>query len=423
MTGRLATPLIVALISVSVLIGSIINESNVLAQAETPQLGEGVVTRDPSGKVMIRFARGNRLDVDNRSTGPIVVVGWDRDYVEAFAVSDRGAEAIKVGIEDGFSARTIRIRADYAERTDDLAGFVIDQVAKVESMKDRVASLWESRTRLNDRPSREPGSARGRDPQQSVNSPVSPPPLYEPPPPDVQAASMVRPGEVFLEVRVPRQATLDLIKVYRSEVLVYGVDTDVVVDGQRSVVRIGHVRSAEVHTQSGNIEVESVTDSVNLITTSGIIRVKDIGGSLRALSVSGRIEIECARGKVDVNNTNAPIILNGVTGDVTATGTNGNIVFRGTVRSGGQYNLKSLSGSVELELPSSVKGFTATLTSYSGPVENAFQLKSVDGPVAPANTRRIFGRYGNGEATITLDSFDGSVKLTRSQTQTAFACK
>ena len=389
----------VGLFVLSLVAASVLCAREVLAQAPAASQAEPVVVRDEAGKVTIRFARGNRLDVDNRSTGPIVIVGWDRDYIEAFAVSDRGVEAVKVNIEDGLSARTIRVKADYSDRADDLAGFVIDQVTKAESMSNRLASLWDSRSRFNERR------------------------LREPPPPDVQAASMIRPGEVFLEVRVPRYATLELIKVFRSEVLVYGVDTDVVVDGQRSIIRVGHVRSAEVHTQTGNIEVESVTEDVNLVTTSGAIRVRDTGGALRALSVSGRIEVDCARGKVDVSNTNAPIILSGVTGDVTAIGTNGNIAFRGPVRSGGQYILKSLSGSIEVELPSSVKGFTASLTSYSGAVESTFQLKPVEGKTGPINSRRISGRYGDGQANITLDSFDGNVKLTRNPAQTTVACK
>lgn len=421
---KIATALLLlsGLIPLSLHTASVAHHSVALAQVTGSSQGDGVVTRDESGRVRIRFARGYRLDVGNRSTGPIVVVGWDRDYVEALAISDRGIEEVQVGIEDGLATRTIRVKADYAERIDDLAGMVIDQIASVESMKDRMTSIWDSRSRLIERPMRELARPSKRE-QGADPSPKPPPPLYEPPPPDVQAASLARPGEIFLEVRVPRYAALDLIKVFRSEVLVYGVDTDVVVDGQRSAIRIGKVRSTEVHTRSGNIEVESVTENVEAITTSGLIRVKNVDGVVRALSVSGRIEIECARGKVDVSNTYAPIILNGVTGDVTAIGTNGNIVFRGPVRSGGEYSLKSLSGSVEFELPSVARGFTAVLTSYRGTVESSFQLKATEDTVAPVNSRRISGRYGDGLAKIALDSFEGNVRLARSQDQAISICK
>jgi len=59
-----------------------------------------------------------------------------------------------------------------------------------------------------------------------------------------------RPGEIFLEVKVPRYAEIDLITVFRSEVLVSGVETAITVSGEKSAIRLKRIGSAEVRTLS-----------------------------------------------------------------------------------------------------------------------------------------------------------------------------
>src|SRR5688572_24154638 len=46
------------------------------------------------GRTSIAVARGVRLLLQNRTTGRIVVQGWDRDVVEARAISERGDEVL-----------------------------------------------------------------------------------------------------------------------------------------------------------------------------------------------------------------------------------------------------------------------------------------------------------------------------------------
>jgi len=56
-------------------------------------------------------------------------------------------------------------------------------------------------------------------------------------------------------------------------------------------------------------------------------------------------------------------------------------------------------------------GFTATLASYSGEMETDFPLR-LEGPYSKVN-RKVTGRFGDGGADITLDSFSSTVTLTK----------
>ena len=76
---------------------------------------------------------------------------------------------------------------------------------------------------------------------------------------------------------------------------------------------------------------------------------------------------------------------------------------------------------LEMLLPSNPSGFNATLSSYRGLVESDFELSTKQSASDAAHNRRRVGVYGNGKAQITLDSFEGFVRLTR--LATIPACK
>ena len=329
-------------------------------------------TRDDSGRVSLKFERGSRITLGNRTTGPIIVIGWDRDIIEATAFSERGTEAVRARIDQGESGSRIWLKADYASERPD---------------------PWFS--------------------QPSVKADVPVPAL---PPGILRLRSQhptlsFRPDDILLEVRVPRYAEIEPIQVFRSEVLVTGVETSVIVNGEKSTIRLQKVGSTEVRTSSGNVEIDSVSGLADVITTSGSIVVRNAGADVRALSLSGRIEIECANGRVDVSNTDGPITISGISGDVSATTTYSTTRLRGAIRANGRYYLKSMSGAIEMEMPANSPGFTATLSSYRGEINTDFILKTNQPKSNTPTNRRLIGRHGNGLAQITLDSFDGPVKL------------
>ncbi|MCI0392848.1 MAG: DUF4097 domain-containing protein [Acidobacteria bacterium] len=392
----------------------------VTAQEERkPEQSGPEVIRDPSGIVSVKFERGGKISVGNRTTGPIVVVGWDRDFIEASAVSDRGVEAVRVRVDPDPSGARVFLKADYAESDENRAG-----LGPRRRLRERRRAFGLS----------DPESAHSEtQPLVKADAPIPSTTPVQPPStkqwPDLPPMFDFRPREIFLEVKVPRHAEIEMITVNRSEVLVSGVETSIAVNGGRSVIRLRRVGAAEVKTSSGDVEVDDAGGLVDVITTSGAIVVKNARSDVRALSLNGRIEIQCARGRVDVSNTDGPITLSGVFGDASATATNSHVRFSGPIRAEGRYFLKSMSGAVEMEAPANSPGFTATLSSYRGGIETDFSLKTGQSNRKQGNSgagpvnRRLIGRYGNGQAQITLDSFDGTVRLSKMAAGALIDCK
>ncbi len=326
------------------------------------------------GHISFNVSRIVEVTLGNRSTGRITVVGWDRDVISARAVSQRGEEALILTQSTDGPEQRVLLKADYADlESSDHAGRVLDL-----------------------------------------------PPLGDD-----------GPIQIHLEVSLPRSATIELIRVTRSNVEISNVETPLIIVGDKSSVILKHVGPVEVHTRSGNIEIEDAKGLVELTTSSGAIRVLHARSGVQAVSIAGPIEVRCALGRVDVTNTNAPIDLYNVDGDVSAIAANSSVRFASKLQEDGRYYLRSMSGRVEMILAANTPGFNASLSSYRGIVESDFPLKTIQ---LNANkkinrdgekeiTRRLNGKFGKGGPQIMLDSFEGSVRLTRTATPDPTTCK
>ena len=339
----------------------------------------------------MRLARGGKVALGNKTTGRIVATGWDKDYIEAVATSERGAEHVRASSVEGPSGQVVTLKADY------------------------LTQAW---------PSVPPIVAPSATPAPPGTAPAPAPSMARGggkevprPAPSVMAeiGGVIRshnvPDEVHLEVKLPRYAEIELITVNRSEVEITGLTTPVAVSGKRSAIRLKGVGAVEVRTGRGPVEVDGAVGLVDVVTTEGPVSIRNVRGDVRAVSLSGGVEVRCVRGRVNVGNTEGRIVLAGVDGDVDATTVNSDVVFDGWIREEGRYHLKSMAGAVEMGLRRNAPGFTALLSSYRGSVESDFKLNSKQ--PKDSSGHRLLGRHGDGRAQITLDSFDGRVKLSR----------
>ena len=376
-----------------------------------------LVERDEAGRVRVKLVSGGGVAVDNRSTGRITVIGWDKDYVEAVATSERGQEYVRSHVRtDSSGAVRIWLKADYASLGD------VARLKEKESEKQTSQQPQTPNATATPSPGAQPTPSAT--PAKIHNSPdllslFSRMTLKENDPP---LSSDDQPVRIHIEVHVPRYAELEPIRVWRSPVEIKGIEKGVAIQGNRSNIVLDNVGAADVRNGSGLVEISNTGGLVSVMTASGPIRISNASGDVRALSISGTIEIKCARGHVAVSNTEGPITLVGLSGNVVdANSTNSNVYFTGPIRDDGLYLLKSMAGNVEMRTTPG-EGFTATLSSYRGGIETDYTLKTNQAQHSPT-PNRIIGRFGNGRAQITLDSFDGAVKLKKAGPDEITDCK
>jgi len=163
---------------------------------------------------------------------------------------------------------------------------------------------------------------------------------------------------------------------------------------------------------SGDLVADNIGGLIDAGVTSGDVSITHCSGDIKISTISADVKIQCAAGSARVDSASSSIELSGIGGDVEAKTTSGDVTFTGPIRPRSHYFLKSVSGSVRMAIQADVPGFTATLASYSGEMETDFPLK-LEGAYAQRLSHKVTGRYGDGQANITLDSFSGSAILTK----------
>ncbi|MEK6335449.1 MAG: DUF4097 family beta strand repeat-containing protein [Acidobacteriota bacterium] len=207
-----------------------------------------------------------------------------------------------------------------------------------------------------------------------------------------------------LELYVPRDATVNLQSG----------------DAEISVSDVGKVR---IETQNGAVTVERASRGVEVSTLGGGISVSNSKGSIKVHSVGGGIDLDSLApslagdvceaitvgGEISVTQvSHAQVNLQTVGSDVT---------FKSALARGGRYSFQTISGDLRVTLPAD-SSFRVNAT-LQGEIDTDFPLKiSTASPELPNNSKKhrvipqlVEGRFGTGDALITLSTFNGSVQL------------
>ena len=187
------------------------------------------------------------------------------------------------------------------------------------------------------------------------------------------------------EIRVT--ATMDSRKVnFNPRQTDSGLVIDIVADN-RGNTDIGDL----------NFKIElPARSSVDLETRSGQISVSNIQGELVRAHIW----------------TSGDIQLSGITaGRVFATNTTGDIYFDGEFSQGGTYEYKSGKGNITLRLPANC-GFRVVATAPTKDIKMG-PFWNPNGMRLMSEGRRIIGDIGDGRASVTVTTFQGTINFLR----------
>ena len=199
------------------------------------------------------------------------------------------------------------------------------------------------------------------------------------------------PSSTDLTITVPAWMGLDLS----------GVNSSVKVAGVRAPIT--------VETVQGDVEVEGGEGNVSLRSVQGEVTLKGAKGRIDVHSVNEDVSVTDASGEITAETVNGEIVLERVNASsLTATTVNGDVGYDGPIRTGGQYNLSSHNGDVTIAMPPSASAMV-TVSTYSGEFESDF-------PITLRETRkgrRFSFTLGGGSAQVSLESFQGTIRLAR----------
>ena len=199
------------------------------------------------------------------------------------------------------------------------------------------------------------------------------------------------PPATDVELTVPAWMPLDLSGVY----------TDITIAGAR-----------------GPITAETVQGEVTAEGGEGLVSVKSVQGGVSVTGAKGRIEANSVNADVEVNRCSGEISAETVNGDIdlvgtdatalTATSVNGDVDYDGPMHTGGRYALSTHNGDITLAVAEAAS-VAVSVSTFNGEFESDF-------PVTLTETRkgkRFNFTLGSGSAQVSLESFQGTVRLVR----------
>ena len=200
-------------------------------------------------------------------------------------------------------------------------------------------------------------------------------------------------GPSTLEVRVPKGASLD-VDVVSAPMNIDGIDGGAIkVNTVSGKARINaRSPSVEADAVSGSIELAGSAQKVNLQTVSGDILAPNVGAEANLQTVSGRIRVNGGPWR--------KLNLSTVSGDVQ---------LGGGVAPNGSYDVDSMSGDVQIQVPADLSAVIKAST-FSGDLRSDFgTVKKPDhGPGSS-----LEATTGAGGAKMNVETFSGDLRIRR----------
>lgn len=183
-------------------------------------------------------------------------------------------------------------------------------------------------------------------------------------------------------------------------------------------VRIEDVSEARVQTVSGTTTARRIGKDMEAVSVSGDILLEDSSGAARFRSVSGTID---ARGlnasgsdELDIHTTSGNIRLERVAqARVEAATVSGSISMAGALARGGRYRFRTISGNVDLLVPSDASFQFNARVSRGGDIIFINLPLTFTSNDSQRASRLVNGSFGAGDASLTLSSFSGTLRLRR----------
>jgi DUF4097 and DUF4098 domain-containing protein YvlB len=194
---------------------------------------------------------------------------------------------------------------------------------------------------------------------------------------------------VSYKIWIPDRAAID-VKSFSGNVNLTSIGGAAKVNSMSGDVEIIGAAGVEVKLTSGELTLEDVAGDAYLKTISGNVLVKRVKGSIELESVSGGIEL------LEISEARS----------VSAKVVSGDVTYAGKILPGGNYEFKSHSGNVEIQIPAN-SAFDLEANSFSGTIDSEFDIQVV-GKISPKEVR---GTVNKGGARIRLTCFSGNVEI------------
>ncbi len=218
-------------------------------------------------------------------------------------------------------------------------------------------------------------------------------------------ASWFKNVSIDYQIEVPHGTEID------SDVASGGITIDNVKGPVKAGSASGYVHvyrvdsDTSVNAASGSIEVSGIGGFLRVSSASGDVKIADVKGELRVSAASGSIRIEHPGDRVDASAASGSIEVTDANNDLKIHAISGAIQVSGNPSANRYWELKTVSGSVELHVPKSA-GFLLSAESTSGDIRTSIPVI-----LEEQSKHSLRAHIGDSAGRVEVHTISGSVNV------------
>ena len=164
-------------------------------------------------------------------------------------------------------------------------------------------------------------------------------------------------------------------------------------------------RDAQVSAASGSIEVSGIGGYLNISSASGDVSISDVKGDIKANAASGSIRVKHPGDRVDVSSASGTVQITDASNDVKAHVISGSIRVSGNPSGNRFWDLKTVSGSVDIEVPSAAS-FLLSAESTSGDIRTSIPVI-----IEEQNKHSLRAHVGSSTGRLEVRTVSGGINV------------
>jgi DUF4097 and DUF4098 domain-containing protein YvlB len=163
---------------------------------------------------------------------------------------------------------------------------------------------------------------------------------------------------------------------------------------------------AQLASLSGTVSAANMGDVVRASSASGDVAVSGAKGDVRARNESGNIQITKPGARVESEDSSGNITVQGAAADVKAHSVSGNVTVRGNPSANSYWDLKTISGAVEIGLAAG-SNFHLLAESTSGDIRADIPIM-----IEEQGKHSLRAQIGSGGGRVEMHTVSGDIRLT-----------
>jgi DUF4097 and DUF4098 domain-containing protein YvlB len=218
--------------------------------------------------------------------------------------------------------------------------------------------------------------------------------------------SHMRNVSIAYTIQVPHDTEVNATVASGAQTI-RGVRGPVKVQAASGTIRVERIeRDAQLSTASGSISATDIGAEVRVKSATGTVTVANTRGDVIVDAIAGVIRVSHPGGRIEADTTSGDVDIQGAASDVKAHAMSGRVSVQGNPGADSYWELKTMSGSVQLGVPASAN-LHLSAEATSGEIRTDIPIV-----VEEQGKHSLRAHMGSGGGRVDVHTVSGEIRVT-----------